>query len=162
MGQDVLDILWKHFNVQPANFEFIWQIPKTSVKTKKRNTEKKTVILPNFLERKFCGKAQICPKLCENYAFFNTKKIDEVMAFFIVKIKAEDCGCVSRFQDYRYLFVILFEPVDAVESTSVELQKKIIAAVDQEKGIEKALKDLAMLITVWDNSKVLESSSKQN
>ena len=84
------------------------------------------------------------------------------MAFFIVKIKAEDCGCVSRFQDYRYLFVILFEPVDVVESTSVELQKKIIAAVDQEKGIEKALKDLAMLITVWDNSKVLESSSKQN
>ena len=84
------------------------------------------------------------------------------MAFFIVKIKGEDCGCVSRFQDYRYLFVILFEPVDAVESTSVELQKKIIAAVDQEKGIEKALKDLAMLITVWDNSKVLESSSKQN
>ena len=58
--------------------------------------------------------------------------------------------------------MILFEPVDAVESTSVELQKKIIAAVDQEKGIEKALKDLAMLITVWDNSKVLESSSKQN
>ena len=55
------------------------------------NTVKNTVISPNFLAWKFCGKAQLpqnrFPKLCGNFVFpqnFHTKKIDKVMVFFAV------------------------------------------------------------------------------
>ena len=57
------------------------------------NTAKNTVISPNFLVWKFCGKAQFPhsygrPKLCRNCAFpqnFHTRKLSEIRVFLVVK-----------------------------------------------------------------------------
>ena len=61
--------------------------------TRKRHTAKNTVILPNFMVQKFCGKAQSanCSKLSGSCPFpqnFDTRKFSEITVFYAVIVGA--------------------------------------------------------------------------
>ena len=73
-------------------------------------------------------------------------------------MKTEIFGYVSRWRDYRFLLGIRFfsHLLMSLKELSLGWQKKIVTAADQERRLEKALKDLAMLKTICVNGKVLE------
>ena len=58
-------------------------------------TIKNTVISPNFLVYKFCGKEAIRPKLCGNCSFpqnLHTRKLGEITVFYVVcKFRTKPC-----------------------------------------------------------------------
>ena len=88
-----------------------WQpeaVPSTS-------TAKNTVISPDFMVWKFCGKAQYRPKLCGNCAFpqtFHTIKLGEITVFVAVIIKqplTQRLREVLRKHSYLYkVFMLLW------------------------------------------------------
>ena len=73
-------------------------------------------------------------------------------------MKTEIFGYVSRWRDYQFLLGIRFfsHLLMSLKELSLGWQKKIVTAADQERRLEKALKDLAMLKTICVNGKVLE------
>ena len=75
-------------------------------------------------------------------------------------MKTEIFAYVTRWRDYRFLLRIRFfsHLLMSLKELSLGWQKKIVTAADQERRLEKALKDLAMLKTICVNGKVLELS----
>ena len=73
-------------------------------------------------------------------------------------MKTEIFGYVSIWRDYRFLLGIKFfsHMLMSLKQLSLGWQKEIVTAADQERRLEKALKDLAMLKTICVNGKVLE------
>ena len=78
--------------VGPASFEWILSLAKIYRIFFVLNAAENTVISPNFLVLKFCGKAQFAHRFDRNRADttflqnFHTRKLGEITVFFVLKI----------------------------------------------------------------------------
>ena len=74
------------------------------------------------------------------------------------KTKAEILGYINKWRDYRYLLGMGFflHVLMPLKELSLGWQKTLVTAVDQERRLEKALDDLALLKTICDNGRILE------